>query len=91
MRTVETISELRSQVNDLNPEVVLVNLDAAGDGLPSLEGLARKKSSLVVGYYSHVNVGLAQEARRMGFDVVLPRGSIVGKLQQLLEATLRNT
>jgi len=50
----------------------------------ALEGLARSRSCKVVGYYSHVNSSLAEEAQRTGISAVFPRGAFAHKLEAML-------
>ncbi len=78
----ELLRELRKTV----PEIVFVNLDKAEGNLAALEEYARKSACQVVGYYSHVNTKLAEEARRIGFDSVVSRGVFAAKLDQTLAA-----
>jgi len=79
------LEEFILEANQSTAQVALVNLDAAEGKLASLEGLPKNVSCKVVGYYSHVNSRLAEEARRIGIGRVLSRGAFVSKLEGILK------
>ena len=62
---------------------MIVNLDAI-DNSETFTTLATQRGSQRIGYYSHVETKIAEEARQAGFDVVLPRRAFVIKLNELL-------
>lgn len=66
------------------PRIVFLNLDAAEGKLAALEGIAKNGSCKIVGYYSHVNTRLAEEARRIGLVRVFSRGAFVTRLDEIL-------
>lgn len=49
----------------------------------------REKRCTAVGYYSHVNAQVAEEARRVGFDVILSRGAFVAKMAETLHKIIQ--
>lgn len=65
--------------------VFLVSLDFLQGQLKAFEKVVRDKSCKLVGYYSHVNSQLAEEARRMGFQRVISRGAFAKNLESILE------
>ena len=72
VRLTMTPNDLIESLNEKAPNVVIVNLDAVGM-LDVLSGLNRKQGCQFVGYYSHVNPSVAEEAKKVGFETVLPR------------------
>lgn len=71
------------------PRLLLVNLDALEGKLASLKDVLSGKSCVSVGYYSHMNRGLAEEAKQSGISVVVSRGEFVTRFQNLLALALR--
>jgi len=84
VKVMSNLEEFLEETRQTTPRVVLVNLDATEGKLATLEGVAKNASCKVVGYYSHVNRGLAEEARRVGISVVLSRGAFANKLEGIL-------
>ena len=80
----DTLDEFLKEAEQSTPEVAVVNLDAAVGKFSGLEGLARTPSCKVVGYYSHVNSSLAEEAQRTGISAVFPRGAFASRIEALL-------
>lgn len=79
------LEEFIGEAKQTSAQVALVNLDAAEGKLASLEGLSKNASCKVIGYYSHVNSRLAEEARRIGIGMVLSRGAFASKLEGILK------
>jgi hypothetical protein len=79
------LEEFILEAKQSTAQVALVNLDATEGKLASLEGLPKNASCNVIGYYSHVNSRLAEEARRVGVNMVLSRGAFVSKLEGILK------
>lgn len=77
-----TVQELQSAMRESVPKAVLVNLDALPSAGPSLAGAVRGQCVLI-GYYSHVDSGLATQALDSGFERVMPRRIFVGKLNEI--------
>ena len=65
-----------------------MNLDATEGKLATFEGVVKNASWKTVGYYSHVNSGLAEEARRIGISIVLSRGAFTHQLEAILKEFL---
>ena len=84
MKVFGNLDEFIGEAKQTSAQVALVNLDAAEGKLASLEGLPKNASCKVIGYYSHVNSQLAEEARRVGVNMVLSRGAFVSKLEEIL-------
>jgi ActR/RegA family two-component response regulator len=84
VKVFDNLDEFLQEAKQSTPQVALVNLDAAGGKFADLESLARSLSCRVVGYYSHVNSSVAEEAQRIGVSAVFTRGAFVNKLEALL-------
>jgi len=84
VKVFENLDEFLKEAKQSTPPVALINLDAAMGKLTVLESLARSPSCKLVGYYSHVNSSLAEEAERLGISAVFPRGVFANKLEALL-------
>ena len=84
VKVMDTLERFIEEAKQNTPQVALVNLDAAEGKLSALEGLTQNSSCKIVGYYSHVNINLAEEAQRIGIHVVLSRGAFVNKLEGIL-------
>ncbi len=79
------LEELIWELKQATPRVVFLNLDAAEGKLAALEAFAKNGVCKFVGYYSHVNTPLAEEARRIGIDSILSRGAFVARLDGILK------
>jgi len=88
-RTLTTFQDLRASLSVEPPNVLVINLDSLDDELGSLKDLIQKKPLKTVGYYSHVNAKLAEEARKIGVDLVIPRGAFANKIQDTLSELMR--
>jgi len=66
-----------AQVDDVDADVLVVDLGAAGfDGVELVERLradGRLGGACTLGVYSHVHHDVAERARAAGFDLVVPR------------------
>lgn len=85
LKVFGNLEEFIGEARQTTERIVLVNLDAAEGKLASLEGFPENLFCKVVGYYSHVNSQLAEEARRVGISVVLSRGAFVKKLEGIVK------
>jgi ActR/RegA family two-component response regulator len=83
VKLTTSATDLVESLKENAPSVVVVNLDAVGI-LSVLGGLPRKQDCRFVGYYSHINARAAEEAKKAGFETVLPRRAFVGKLNEIL-------
>lgn len=85
VKVMNNLEEFLEETRQTTPRVALVNLDATEGKLATLGGVAKKASCKVVGYYSHVNSGLAEEARRIGISIVLSRRAFTHELEGILK------
>lgn len=85
LKTISNLEELLREAKPTTPRVVFLNLDAIEANLAFLEELAKNASCKIIGYYSHVNTRLAEEARRIGISTVLSRGAFVSRLEEILK------
>lgn len=73
----------------LNPAVLILDLNSTGfDALELITALksdAETRSLALIGYVSHVQTELRQDAQDKGCDVVLPRSAFSQNLPALLE------
>ncbi len=88
IRILTSLQDLRAALSVEAPEVLVVNLDALAAELETLGKLTDKKSFKIVGYYSHVNAKLAEEARKFGADLVLPRSAFANRIQDVLSGLM---
>jgi DNA-binding NarL/FixJ family response regulator len=84
VKLTTTPADLVESLNEKTPSVVIMNLDVICP-LSVISGLTGKQGCRFVGYYSHVNARVAEEAKRAGFETVLPRRAFVSKLNGILE------
>ncbi len=82
-KVTSSLEELLMEVREGMPRMIFLNLDAAEGKLASLERAIRAGCEFV-GYYSHVNTGLAEEAKRLRLRRVISRGAFVTRLGELL-------
>ncbi len=70
------------------PARVLVDLHAPGalDAVRALSGLDAARGIPVIGFYSHVETSLRQQALSAGVTEALPRSAFVARLPALLGA-----
>jgi CheY-like chemotaxis protein len=66
------------------PALIVVDLNARGNPLAAIEQLAASNSAPVVAFLSHVQVDLAERARKAGCQEVLPRSQFTRDLPQIL-------
>ncbi len=85
-RISTSLEEFLNEFANSKPSVVTLNLDALEGKLEALENVA-SISPYVIGYYSHVNQTLADEAVRLGVKTVLPRGAFISKFEAILESS----
>lgn len=85
VKVMSSLHEFLEEIKQATPRIVFVNLDATEGRLALLEGVAKIEACKVVGYYSHVNSVLAEEARRIGISLVLSRGAFTHELEGILK------
>lgn len=79
------LDQLGQRLKESTPRIVILNLDAAEGKLGALEPFIKIVSFKAVGYYSHVNAGVGEEARRIGIGIVLSRGAFAARISELLK------
>ena len=77
-------TELLRQFRDSAPKGLIMNLDELEGRFAQLGDLLAQKSCISVGYYSHVNTHLAEEAKRFGVRLIISRGAFNSKLKEIL-------
>ena len=76
-----TMDELVKALRASTPMALVINLDAMRGDFKSLPLPLR--SCKLIGYYSHVDSELAKDASKNGFEVVIPRRALAGKLSDM--------
>ena len=66
------------------PALVLVDLNSAQNPVATIGRLGAGNSAPVIGFLSHVQVDLAEDARRAGFTHVMPRSQFSKELPTIL-------
>ncbi len=84
VKFVGNLQQIVQELKESSPRMVILNLDAAEGKLAPLEELLKVGSFKAVGYYSHVSALVAEEARRVGIDLVLSRGVFVSRISEVL-------
>lgn len=79
------------QLMDPAPALVIVDLNARYEPLAAAQRLRASRPQLrIIGFLSHVQTGLAQQAKSVGFDEVMPRSQFSINLPDILAAALRS-
>jgi CheY-like chemotaxis protein len=99
MKVAETAKQLGLQLKvaangdallallDSAPKLIIVDLNARSQPIQAIERLREKKDGIrVIGFLSHVQVELAQQARAAGCDEVMPRSAFTQNLANILKA-----
>src|ERR1700749_3340023 len=99
MKVLETAKQLGLQFKVANtadslmelvatsPKLVIVDLNARSGAIPAIERVRREANGVrLVGFLSHVQVDLAEQARAAGCDEVMPRAEFTQKLGQILSS-----
>ena len=86
---VTDLARLLSNLTDSNPALLILNLDSLKNDITRLSDGVRVKSLACVGYYSHVNTQLAQEAKRAEIGMIMPRGVFVKRIREIIVQVLR--
>ena len=69
------------------PRLLIVDLNSRNEPVKVIERIRAAKNDLrIVGFLSHVQVDLAQQARAAGCDEVLPRSAFTKNLAEILRA-----
>lgn len=77
------VGDLNGAVEEHSPELVVVDLDEAGE--PVVCALGPAPRARIIGFFSHVDTSLGDAARAAGVEAV-PRGRFWRTLPQLLES-----
>jgi len=68
-----------------SPKLVIVDLNARNGAIAAIERVRTEKNDVrMVGFLSHVQVDLAEQARAAGCDEVMPRSKFTQNLAQIL-------
>ena len=93
VRSPRTLDALRDTLNEERPSLILVDLH--NQKLDPV-ALARElkaddnhKTIPLVGFFSHVQVGLQKEANEAGFDEVMPRSIFARDLANILAGQIK--
>jgi DNA-binding NarL/FixJ family response regulator len=77
------------QLLDPPPRLVIVDLNARSQPLEAMKQLRSAQPDLrVIGFLSHVQTGLAEQARAAGFDEVMPRSKFCVSLPDILTSAM---
>ncbi len=78
------------QLMEPAPSLVIVDLNARSEPLAAAQKLRAAQPHLrIIGFLSHVQTGLAQQAKSAGFDEVMPRSQFSINLPDILAAALK--
>jgi len=81
--TAESLMELIATSSKL----VIIDLNARNGAIQAIERVRAGKNSVrMVGFLSHVQVDLAEQARAAGCDEVMPRSKFTQNLAQILSS-----
>jgi DNA-binding NtrC family response regulator len=86
LRTCTTADALAAEVAARVPKLVVVDLNARNNPLQAVEQVRAKNPSVpIIGFLSHVQVDLAEQARAAGCHEVMPRSKFTKDLATILE------
>lgn len=88
---VKVASNLDSLMQLVNPapELVIFDLNARSEPLAAAQSLRALQPQLhMIGFLSHVQTGLAEQAKASGFDEVMPRSKFSMNLPEILAAVV---
>ena len=83
LKCVTTSEALNGQIQDQSPDLVIVDLNARAGGVEALEKLPPGNPVRVIAFLSHVQVELAERARRAGCSEVMPRSKFTQNLASI--------
>jgi len=82
---VASNAESLMQLIEAGPELVIVDLNARSNCLEAIRQLRAAQPQLrIIGFLSHVQTGLAEQALRAGLNEVMPRSKFSMKLPEIL-------
>jgi DNA-binding NtrC family response regulator len=85
VRTCQTPDALDAEIARAMPNLVVVDLNARTNPLDAVSRVqARNREIPLIGFLSHVQVDLAERARRAGCREVMPRSKFTDNLATIL-------
>jgi DNA-binding NarL/FixJ family response regulator len=86
---VASNAESLLQLLDPPPVLVIVDLNARSRPLDAMKQLRGAQPQVrVIGFLSHLQTGLAEQAKSAGFDEVMPRSKFSMQLPEILASAL---
>ena len=86
---VATTAESLLQLLEPPPELVIVDLNARSQPLDAMRQLRNLQPNLrVIGFLSHVQTSLADQAKSAGFNEVMPRSKFSIQLPDILASAV---
>ena len=83
LECVATSDALNRRVLEQAPDLLVIDLNARAGGVEALEKLAPGNPLRVIAFLSHVQVDLAERARRAGCSEVMPRSKFTQDLASI--------
>jgi DNA-binding NarL/FixJ family response regulator len=91
VKVASNVDSLLQLMHPTPPNLVIVDLNARSEPLAAAQKLRASQPRLrIIGFLSHVQTGLAQQAKSAGFDEVMPRSQFSINLPDILAAALRS-
>lgn len=85
LRTCATPEVLATEIAERVPSLVVVDLNSRNNPLRAIEQVRATAPNIpVIGFVSHVEVELAQQARAAGCHEVMPRSKFTSELATIL-------
>lgn len=92
LRLVQTATDLLAQARTSRPDLVILDLDAAGcrplDALRALKADPDLAGIPILGFLSHVHRDLKRAAAEAGCDRILPRSAFTAELPEILRRSV---
>lgn len=86
---VATNSDSLLELMEPLPDLVIVDLNTRSEPLAAVAKLRALQPKLrVIGFLSHVQTGLAEQAKSAGFDEIMPRSKFSMSLPDILAAAV---
>ena len=82
---IANFEELRQELENTSPRLLILNLDSLESKLREVQRFARGRAGECLGYYSHVNARLAEEARGLAIGTAVARGAFLGRFEDVLK------
>jgi hypothetical protein len=85
-RAVRTVADLQKELGGGNICGLIVDLNSTGAEIAEIASAALPTldPNLITTYFSHVDVELAEEAKRLGFSRIMPRSRFVNELPEMI-------